>query len=200
MASRRKYKPSDRETVIDMALSRNKISNSMVAKRLKVDEKTIRNWRKEYPAFDEAFTEAHRQLAEKINNTARKSLDVRKRRTITKETEDGKIVIEDVLPGHNDLAAFAKLGLRETFSDPETEKRDALYRSIIRKFADGEFTALQAALLLEAEGIKIPQILMLALDTPKRFDLSGSGGGAIKTETANLSPQEAADVYKNILG
>lgn len=200
MSPRHKYKPSYTETVIDMALSRNKISNSMVAKRLKVDEKTIRNWRKEYPAFNEAFTEAHHQLAEKINNTARKSLDVRKRRTVTKETEDGKIVIEDVLPNHNDLAAFAKLGLRETFSDPEVEKRDALYRGIIRKFADGEYTALQSALLLEAEGIKIPQILMLALDTPKRFDLSGPGGGAIKTETTNLSPQEAADVYKNILG
>ncbi|MGN5575726.1 transposase [Enterobacter sp. Lyrl_3] len=174
MASRRKYKPSDRETVIDMALSRNKISNSMVAKRLKVDEKTIRNWRKEYPAFDEAFTEAHRQLAEKINNTARKSLDVRKRRTVTKETEDGKIITEDVLPSHNDLAAFAKLGLRETFSDPEAEKRDDLRRTIIHKFVDGEYTALQATLLLETEGLDVPHTLKLELEAQKT---RGGGDG-----------------------
>jgi transposase-like protein len=172
MATRRKYKPSDRETVIDMALSRNKISNSMVAKRLKVDEKTIRNWRKEYPAFDEAFTEAHRQLAEKINNTARKSLDVRKRRTVTKETEDGKIITEDVLPSHNDLAAFAKLGLRETFSDPEAEKRDNLRRTIIHKFVDGEYSALQATLLLETEGLDVPHTLKLELEAQK-----ARGGG-----------------------
>lgn len=174
MASRRKYKPSDRETVIDMALSRNKISNSMVAKRLKVDEKTIRNWRKEYPAFDEAFTEAHRQLAEKINNTARKSLDVRKRRTVTKKTDDGKIITEDVLPSHNDLAAFAKLGLRETFSDPEAEKRDDLRRTIIHKFADGEYTALKATLLLESEYLDVPDVLK---DAAEKEQARGSGGG-----------------------
>lgn len=190
MASRRKYKPSDRETVIDMALSRNKISNSMVAKRLKVDEKTIRNWRKEYPAFDEAFTEAHRQLAEKINNTARKSLDVRKRRTVTKETEDGKIITEDVLPSHNDLAAFAKLGLRETFSDPEAEKRDDLRRTIIRKFADGEYTALQAALLLEAEGIKVPQTLMLEVDEER---VRGGSDGEKPTVVIKLVNSPDAD-------
>ncbi len=40
----------------------------------------------------------------------------------------------------------------------------------------------------------------MELETPKRFELSGPGGGAIKTETTNLSPQEAADIYKNVLG
>ncbi|AHE73416.1 hypothetical protein M942_22635 [Enterobacter ludwigii] len=174
MSPRHKYKPSYTETVIDMALARNKISNSMVAKRLKVDEKTIRNWRKEYPAFNEAFTEAHHQLAEKINNTARKSLDVRKRRTVTKETEDGKIITEDVLPSHNDLAAFAKLGLRETFSDPEAEKRDDLRRTIIRKFVDGEYNALQATLLLETEGLDVPHTLKLELEAQKT---RGGGDG-----------------------
>jgi transposase-like protein len=174
MAPRRKYKPSDREIVIDMALSRNRISNRLVAKRLKVDESTIREWRKAHPEFDAAFTDAHRQLAEKISNTARKSLDVRKRRTVTKETKDGKIITEDVLPSHNDLATFAKLGLRETFSDPEAEKRDDLRRTIIHKFVDGEYTALQATLLLETEGFDVPHTLKLELEAQKT---RGGGDG-----------------------
>lgn len=191
MAPRRKYKPSDRETVIDMALSRNRVSNRLVAKRLKVDESTIREWRKLYPDFDEAFTEAHHQLAAKINNTARKSLDIRKRRTITKETDDGKIITEDVLPSHNDLAVFAKLGLRGTFCDPDVEKRDDIRRTIIRKFVDGEYTALQATLLLETEGLDVPHTLKLELEVLRKK--GGAGGDEAPTVVVKLVNSPDAD-------
>lgn len=41
---------------------------------------------------------------------------------------------------------------------------------------------------------------MQGWEAPKKTELSGPGGGAIKTETTNLTPQEAAEVYKKLMG
>jgi transposase-like protein len=183
MSPRHKYKKSYTETVIDMALSRNRISNVMVAKRLEIDEKTIRNWRKEHPEFDKAFTEAHHQVMEKINNTARKSLDVRKKRTVVKETDDGKIITDDVLPNHNDLAAFAKLGLKQTFSDPEAEKLKAYGRDILKRYSAGEITPEDAATMLEFEGLPVPETLMLRVRQLIGPDAKGAGGSRYRNMT-----------------
>jgi transposase-like protein len=84
MARKNSFKKAYVGIVIDMALARNKISNRMVAQRLEIDEATIRNWRKEHADFNRAFTEAREVLMEKINNVAGKSLDVRKRKIVTK--------------------------------------------------------------------------------------------------------------------
>jgi len=200
MAPKKSFKKAYVGIVMDMALARSKISNRMVAQRLGVDETTIRRWRKENVDFERAFTEAREVLAEKINNVAGKSLDVRKRKTVTTSPDGTKTTIEDVLPTHNDVAVFAKtLGLGHSVYGDDDHRRDVL-RDVMKKKVSGKYTALEAAQLLEAEGVKVPETLLLELETPKRFELSGPGGGAIKTETTNLSPQEAADVYKNILG
>lgn len=200
MAPKKSFKKAYVGIVMDMALARSKISNRMVAQRLGVDETTIRRWRKENIDFERAFTEAREVLAEKINNVAGKSLDVRKRKTITTSPDGVKTTVEDVLPTHNDVALFAKsLGLGRSVYGEEDRLRDVL-RDVMKHKVAGKYTALEAAQLLEAEGIKVPETLLMELETPKRFELSGPGGGAIKTENTNLSPQEAADIYKNILG
>lgn len=84
MARKNSFKKAYVGIVIDMALARNKISNRMVAQRLEIDEATIRNWRKEHADFNRAFTEAREVLMEKINNVAGKSLDVRKRKIVSR--------------------------------------------------------------------------------------------------------------------
>lgn len=200
MAPKKSFRKAYVGIVMDMALARSKISNRMVAQRLGVDETTIRRWRKENIDFDRAFTEAREALREKINRVAGKSLDVRKRKVITTSSDGTKTTIEDVLPTHNDIAVFAKsLGLGTSIYSEEERQRDVL-REVMKHKVAGKYTALEAAQLLEAEGIKVPATLLLELENPKKIEISGPGGSAIKTETTNLTPQEAAELYKKIMG
>lgn len=199
MARKHSFKKAYVGIVIDMALARNKISNRMVAQRLGIDEATIRNWRKEHPDLDRAFTEAREVLMEKINNVAGRSLDVRKRKVVTKSPDGLKTTIEDVLPTHNDVAVFAKaLGLGHSMYGEEERRRDVL-RDVMKQKVAGKYNALEAAQLLEAEGIKIPETLRLELEAPKIFE-SFTNTDDAETETANLTAQEAADAYKKLLG
>ncbi len=152
MAPKKSFKKAYVGIVMDMALARSKISNRMVAQRLGVDETTIRRWRKENIDFERAFTEAREVLAEKINNVAGKSLNVRKRKTITTSPDGVKTTVEDVLPTHNDVALFAKsLGLGRSVYGEEDRLRDVL-RDVMKHKVAGKYTALEAAQLLEAEG------------------------------------------------
>ncbi|MCF6709504.1 hypothetical protein [Raoultella ornithinolytica] len=200
MAPKKSFRKAYVGIVMDMALARSKISNRMVAQRLDVDETTIRRWRKENIDFNRSFTEAREVLMEKINSVAGKSLDVRKRKIITKSADGTKTTVEDVLPTHNDVAVFAKaLGLGHSVHGEDERLRDVL-REIMKHKVAGKYTALEAAQLLEAEGIKVPATLLLELENPKKIELSGPGGGAIKTETTNLTPEEAAAIYKQCLG
>ena len=200
MAPKKSFRKAYVGIVMDMALARSKISNRMVAQRLGVDETTIRRWRKENIDFDRAFTEAREALREKINHVAGKSLDVRKRKVVTTSPDGVKTTIEDVLPTHNDIAVFSKaLGLGSSVYSDEERQRDVL-REVMKHKVAGKYTALEAAQLLEAEGIKVPATLLLELENPKKIEISGPGGSAIKTETTNLTPQEAAELYKKIMG
>lgn len=127
MARKNSFKKAYVGIVIDMALARNKISNRMVAQRLEIDEATIRNWRKEHADFNRAFTEAREVLMEKINNVAGKSLDVRKRKIVSRGPKGLTTTIEDVLPTHNDIAVFSKaLGLGTSVYSEEERQRDVL--------------------------------------------------------------------------
>lgn len=199
MARRHSFKKAYVGIVIDMALARNRISNRMVAQRLGIDEATIRNWRKEHPDLDRAFTEAREVLMEKINSVAGRSLDVRKRKVVTKSADGLKTTIEDVLPTHNDVAVFSKaLGLGHSTYGEEERRRDVL-RDVMKQKVAGKYNALEAAQLLEAEGIKIPETLRLELVTPKIFEPFTNTDNA-EIETANLTAQEAADAYKKLLG
>lgn len=200
MARKNSFKKAYVNTVMDMALARNKISNRMVAQRLGIDEATIRNWRKEHPDLDRAFTEAREVLMEKINSVAGRSLDVRKRKVVTKSDDGMKTIIEDVLPTHNDVAVFAKaLGLGHSMYGEDERRRDVL-RDVMKQKVAGKYSALEAAQLLEAEGVKVPATLLMELEAPKIFESFNNMDEAAKADAANMTPQEAADIYKKYLG
>lgn len=200
MARKNSFKKAYVSIVIDMALARNKISNRMVAQRLEIDEATIRNWRKEHADFNRAFTEARQVLMEKINSVAGKSLDVRKRKIVTKSADGLKVTTEDVLPTHNDVAVFSKaLGLGRSVYGEEGRLRDVL-RDVMKDKVTGKYTALEAAQLLESEGIKVPETLLMELGAPKVFEPFTNTSGADNAGTTNLTPHEAADAYKKLMG
>ena len=200
MAPKKSFRKAYVGIVMDMALARSKISNRMVAQRLGVDETTIRRWGKENIEFERAFTEAREALREKINRVAGKSLDVRKRKVVTTSPDGVKTTIEDVLPTHNDIAVFSKvLGLGTSVYSEEERQRDVL-REVMKHKVAGKYSALEAAQLLEAEGIKVPETLLMELGAPKIFEPFNNMDEAAKADAANLTPQEAADIYKKILG
>ena len=200
MAPKKSFRKAYVGIVMDMALARSKISNRMVAQRLGVDETTIRRWRKENIEFERAFTEAREALREKINRVAGKSLDVRKRKVVTTSPDGVKTTIEDVLPTHNDIAVFSKvLGLGTSVYSEEERQRDVL-REVMKYKVAGKYSALEAAQLLEAEGIKVPETLLMELEAPKIFEPFNNMDEAAKADAANLTPQEAADIYKKYLG
>ncbi|EMM1663757.1 hypothetical protein MZP36_003402 [Escherichia coli] len=200
MAPKKSFRKAYVGIVMDMALARSKISNRMVAQRLGVDETTIRRWRKENIEFERAFTEAREALREKINRVAGKSLDVRKRKVVTTSPDGVKTTIEDVLPTHNDIAVFSKvLGLGASVYSEEERQRDVL-REVMKHKVAGKYSALEAAQLLEAEGVKVPATLLMELGAPKIFEPFNNMDEAAKADAANLTPQEAADIYKKILG
>ena len=41
---------------------------------------------------------------------------------------------------------------------------------------------------------------MQGWEAPKKSEVSGPGGGPVKTETTSMTPQEAADAYKKLMG
>ncbi|EHF8256018.1 hypothetical protein B8Z58_001843 [Enterobacter roggenkampii] len=194
MAPKKSFKKAYVGIVMDMALARSKISNRMVAQRLGVDETTIRRWRKENIEFERAFTEAREALREKINHVAGKSLDVRKRKVVTTSPDGVKTTVEDVLPTHNDVAVFAKsLGLGTSVYSEEERQRDVL-REVMKHKVAGKYSALEAAQLLEAEGIKVPQTLMMEITTPKPPELPSLA------DATGLTTDEAAEMYRNMMG
>ena len=200
MAPKKSFRKAYVGIVMDMALARSKISNRMVAQRLGVDETTIRRWRKENIEFERAFTEAREALREKINRVAGKSLDVRKRKVVTTSPDGVKTTIEDVLPTHNDIAVFSKvLGLGTSVYSEEERQRDVL-REVMKHKVAGKYSALEAAQLLEAEGVKVPATLLMELGAPKIFESFNNMDEASKADAVNLTPQEAADIYKKYLG
>ncbi|NUE05473.1 hypothetical protein HUC04_07620 [Escherichia coli] len=200
MAPKKSFRKAYVGIVMDMALARSKISNRMVAQRLGVDETTIRRWRKENIEFERAFTEAREALREKINRVAGKSLDVRKRKVVTTSPDGVKTTIEDVLPTHNDIAVFSKvLGLGTSVYSEEERQRDVL-REVMKHKVAGKYSALEAAQLLEAEGVKVPATLLMELEAPKIFESFNNMDEVAKADAANLTPQEAADIYKKYLG
>lgn len=160
MPPKKSFKKEFIDLVIDVALARKKISNRMIAKRIGVDETTIRRYRNDYPEFDRAFTEAREIVMEKINRTAFDNLSVRKRKIVKKTAEGETTITEDVLPTHNDVAVFGKIGIENSIASALDDPRELL-RDIMKRKIASELTALEAAQLLESEGISVPKTLML---------------------------------------
>jgi phage terminase small subunit len=75
---------------------------------------------------------------------------------------------------------------------------------------DAGAMAAVAELTTGKEGIKLkmhdPKVAIKQLgemqgwEAPKKTELTGKDGAPIKTETTNLTPEQAADLYKDLLG
>ena len=195
MAPKKIYKKAYVDIVIDMALARSKISNRMAAKRLDVTEGTIRNWRNDYRDFDLAFTDARELLQEKVNKTARHSLDVRKRKTTTTGPDGVFTTVSEVLPTARDVAVFGdKLGLGNSIHGEHDEQREYL-RSVMKHNLSGELTAMQAAKMLESEGISIPKTLLIEIERA-----ANAKGGKVDELAIVLAPEQRTSRIAELQG
>jgi len=200
MAGKLKYKKDYANDVITLSLLKMKVSNNFIAKWLRVDEKTIRNWRKQYSEFDNAFHEALTMIKEKILKTARKNLDVRKRRIIKKTPDGETITTEEILPSHKDILIYANLGLKQIIFDFEKQRQKEYLQKILERKNAGELTALQAAQFIEIEGVKVPATLILEIkQSINTFKPDHIPPNLIEI-TRDMQPQEAADAYKKLMG
>ncbi len=96
----------------------------------------------------------------------------------------------------------------------EDEEGDPVYQASwsFRDSAlqDPEAMAAVAELTTGKDGIKLkmhdPKAAikqlgeMMGWEAPKKTELSGPGGGSIKTESTNLSAEEAAEAYRKLMG
>lgn len=96
----------------------------------------------------------------------------------------------------------------------EDEEGDPVYQASwsFRDSAlqDPEAMAAVAELTTGKDGIKLkmhdPKAAikqlgeMMGWEAPKKTELSGPGGGAIKTENTNMSAEEAAEAYRKLMG
>lgn len=171
MPARIVFKKNYIDFVRDVALANGKVSNRMIAKRLNVDEKTIRKWRSDHYDFDRAFNEALSMLREKIIKTAVINLDVRKMKTINKTPDGESESIKEIHPTHNDIAVFEKIGLSSVIISQIEEKKCYL-QTILERKNSGEITPLQAGQLIEIEGIPVPNTLLLEIKQASGLDES----------------------------
>ncbi|WP_063657649.1 hypothetical protein [Candidatus Arsenophonus triatominarum] len=199
MSGKAKYKKAYIDDVINLSLVKGKVSNHFIAKWLHVDEKTIRNWRKDYYEFDHAFHHAADILKKELAETARQNTKIRKRKII-KTTADGETTtIEEVLPSHNDIAVYKKMGINEVFFNDEKHQQKEYLRSILERKKSAEITSLEAAQFLEIEGIPIPTTLLLEIKqlqgSPIPEDILPQN--AI---TREMTLEEAAEAYQKLMG
>ncbi|HGJ5899253.1 hypothetical protein [Arsenophonus apicola] len=171
MPARIVFKKNYIDFVRDVALANGKVSNRMIAKRLNVDEKTIRKWRSDYYDFDRAFNEALSMIREKLIKTAVKNLDVRKMKTINKTPDGESESIKEIHPTHNDIAVFEKIGLSSVIIS-QIEEKKCFLQTILERKNSGEITPLQAGQLIEIEGIPVPNTLLLEIKQASGLDES----------------------------
>lgn len=172
MSRKAKYQKAYIDDVINLSLVKGKVSNHFIAKWLHVDEKTVRNWRKDYHEFDHAFHHAADILKKEIAETARQNTKMRTRKIIKKTPDGETTTIEEVLPSHNDIAVYKKIGINEVFFDEEKEQQKEYLRSILERKKSGEMTSLEAAQFLEIEGIPVPNTLLLEIKQSSGLDES----------------------------
>ncbi|WP_063657802.1 hypothetical protein [Candidatus Arsenophonus triatominarum] len=141
MSGKAKYKKAYIDDVINLSLVKGKVSNHFIAKWLHVDEKTIRNWRKDYYEFDHAFHHAADILKKELAETARQNTKIRKRKII-KTTADGETTtIEEVLPSHNDIAVYKKMGsMKSSLTMKSINKRILKIDTRAKKISRNHFT------------------------------------------------------------
>lgn len=157
---------------MDIALANGKVSNRLIASRLGVTETTIRRWRNENKEFDAVFKNAMSLFRERLNKTARENLEYWEKKIVINDGEKLKTITERLRPTHNDISMYSKVGVIGQDVTEKIEERTLLRETMKRKIA-GELTALEAAQLLESEGIAVPKTLML--EVQKAIGIVDSG-------------------------
>lgn len=198
MAPKAIFKKTFIKLVMKICLARGSASNRYIASRLGVDEITIRRWRKEHSDFDRAISESKLMLKEMADDAMMNHLVTRKRKTVIDGPDGRTVKTEDVLSTHSDILALSKSGVGDVVHGEYDEKREIL-KKVIRQNVAGELTAIAAAKLLEAEGIPIPEVLLLEV---KKSLGVGAGEGTQHLDikvTAELSPEQAAEAYKKMM-
>nr|CBA73541.1 hypothetical protein ARN_18160 [Arsenophonus nasoniae] len=119
-------------------------------------------------------------------------------RKIIKKTPDGETTtIEEVLPSHNDIAVYKKMGINEVFFNEEKQQQKEYLRSILERKKTGEMTSLEAAQFLEGEGIAVPKTLLLeVLDQLKR-PISFEKDEAAKIDVSNFTVDELKSLMED---
>ncbi|QBY46817.1 hypothetical protein QE197_25810 (plasmid) [Arsenophonus nasoniae] len=197
MSRKAKYQKAYIDDVINLSLVKGKVSNHFIAKWLHVDEKTVRNWRKDYCEFDHAFHHAADILKKEIAETARQNTKMRTRKIIKKTPDGETTTIEEVLPSHNDIAVYKKMGINEVFFNEEKQQQKEYLRSILERKKTGEMTSLEAAQFLEGEGIAVPKTLLLeVLDQLKR-PISFEKDEAAKIDVSNFTVDELKSLMED---
>jgi predicted transcriptional regulator len=162
MTKRSRFKTEYIYRILAIALKEKKrITNARIAKELGVSESTIRNWRAFHLEFDKVFLEAADCLRVMVNDAQIHAVRMRKRKIIN-EGPDGKTTtIEEIPP--NQIASVASLVLKSGlgYSVKSDDGKDDLLRNTVKLKIAGEISALEAAQLLESEGIAVPKTLML---------------------------------------
>lgn len=200
MAPKAIFKKTFIKIVLKICLARGSASNRYIASRLGVDEITIRRWRKEHPDFDRAIGDAKNMLREMADDALINHLTTRKRKTVIDGPDGRTVKVEDVLSTHNDILALSKSGVGDVVHGEHDERREIL-RKITNQNIAGELTALAAAKLLEAEGIPVPKTLLLEVQKHLGIGSPGDTGTHLDIKvTAELSPEQAAEAYKKIMG
>jgi hypothetical protein len=156
------YRKAYAERAINISLACKKASNKMIATALGVSETSVRNWRREHPEFDKAITSARDIVREQVNSVIRGNLKPRRRTIVVNGGKNGPLTtVEEILPTHNDVLVFNKMGGRGSVYDEKTDDQRDILRRILNRKISGALSAIDAAQLLEAEGITVPQTLLL---------------------------------------
>ncbi|HHA2025519.1 TPA: hypothetical protein ACOEAK_003176 [Enterobacter ludwigii] len=185
MAGKTVYKKEYADRVINIALSSKKTTNKIVGIMLGVTEATVRNWRKEHDEFNRAFDNARLLVDAEVNRVLRGNLVPRKRKIITDGPKGRTVTLEEILPSHNDVAVYGKMGRGHTVLNDDEVRRDeqrTILRRIMKRKVAGDLTALEAAQLLEAEDITVPATLMYEIEK----------GSKDKEPVVTLTPEQRA--------
>ncbi|HGJ5854333.1 terminase small subunit [Arsenophonus nasoniae] len=94
----------------------------------------------------------------------------------------------------------AKLLGNNVIYSAEIQKNKEYLRSILERKQSGEISALQAAQLIEIEGVEVPATLMLEIKQSKGFDPNDAIFPSKIIITGKMTPEEASEAYQKLMG
>jgi hypothetical protein len=190
MAKTSRFKKEYTYRILAIALKDTKrITNTYAAKVFNVTEGAIRSWRTLHPEFNQAFLDAADSFRVMVNDAQIHAINMRKRKIVTDGPDGKTTTIEDVPP--NQIASVANAVLKSglKYSIKPDDGKVELLRNVMKRKIAGELTALEAAQLLEVEGIDVPKTLILEIQK----DLGTGGDDTLPPLTIQFVGKERDD-------